>query len=321
MKHNMNIDVSIVIICMNKPENLRVCLGSIKNYTSVSYEVFVVAYLFSEDKLNAIRQEFPWVHFIESNEIRGFSENNNLALRMAKGKYCFILNDDTELRMPAIDKMVETFKKLPKNAAIVSPKLVRADGSVQCCGRPEYNWKTFLTNRSGKKSPFVDKEGVFKSYNVIGAAFLIKTEIFKSIGWFDENYFFTPEDIAVSTKLNKMGYECWVNSDAEIIHYEGMSGKSLSLIKTATAPAGRRGLIMFYSDNNILIWFLLNASKLFEDIICFLLDTIIVKFGKPSEWIKIRRIARRNLIRIAFSRKMPKDIFIHFYKLIKHQCI
>ena len=42
-----------------------------------------------------------------------------------------------------------------------------------------------------------------------------------------------------------MGYECYVNDDAKIVHYEGMSGKSLSYIQTATKPAARRGSIIF----------------------------------------------------------------------------
>lgn len=63
----------------------------------MSYECFVVAYLFSKENLEKVKHDFPWVKFIENNEIRGFSENNNLALRQAKGKYCFVQNDDTEL--------------------------------------------------------------------------------------------------------------------------------------------------------------------------------------------------------------------------------
>lgn len=50
----------------------------------------------------------PLVEFIESNEVRGFSENNNLALRQAMGKYCFVMNDDTEMNMPVVDKLVYT---------------------------------------------------------------------------------------------------------------------------------------------------------------------------------------------------------------------
>ena len=99
---DMNIDVSIVIVCMNNLKNLYPCLESIKKYTTVSYETLVVAYLFSKENLEKVKKDFPWVTFIESNEIRGFSENNNLALRDAKGEYCFVVNDDTEMKMDVV---------------------------------------------------------------------------------------------------------------------------------------------------------------------------------------------------------------------------
>ena len=67
----MNPEVSIVIVCMNRMDNLRPCLDSIKSHTGVSYETFVVAYLFSEAKLEALRAEYPWVKVIVSDEIRG----------------------------------------------------------------------------------------------------------------------------------------------------------------------------------------------------------------------------------------------------------
>ena len=88
--------VSIVIVNMNKPDVLRTCLDSIIRHThSVSYETFVVAYLYSKKNLIEMQTDYPWVRWIESNSIRGFSENNNLALRQATGDYCFIVNDDT----------------------------------------------------------------------------------------------------------------------------------------------------------------------------------------------------------------------------------
>ena len=67
-----NIEVSIVIVCMNNLKNLYPCLNSIRKYTTVSYETLVVAYLFSEENLEKVQHDFPWVTFIESNEIRGF---------------------------------------------------------------------------------------------------------------------------------------------------------------------------------------------------------------------------------------------------------
>ena len=101
-------DVSIVIVCMNNYGQLKDCLDSIKQYThDVSYEVLLVAYFFSEGNLDKLRSEYPWVKVIISNEIRGFSANNNLALRQAQGRYCFVLNDDTYMTMPVIDMLVK----------------------------------------------------------------------------------------------------------------------------------------------------------------------------------------------------------------------
>ena len=83
--------VSIVIVCMNRLDNLYPCLEGVRAHTGVPYECFVVAYRFSPENLAKAQADFPWVNWVVSDEVRGFSENNNLALRQARGKYCFIL--------------------------------------------------------------------------------------------------------------------------------------------------------------------------------------------------------------------------------------
>ena len=316
------IDVAIVIVCMNNLKNLYPCLESIRKYTSVTYETLVVAYLFTPDNLRKAKEDFPWVTFIESNEIRGFSENNNLALRQAKGKYCFVVNDDTEMTMPTIDILVATIETLPEQVAIVSPTLVGADGRVQVCGVPPINWKTALLEKlhlwhRNKQDKYVNKKGVFKSYNIIGAAFLIKTEVFRKAGWFDERYFFCPEDIALSTTLNKMGYECYVNDDAKIVHYEGMSGKSLSYIQTATKPAARRGSIIFFSGGKRSLAFLIKVLYTSLTLMSFVVHFCIGMTSKrPNKYYNLS-LGEWNIIKTSFSNATPKDLFIKYYNKIK----
>lgn len=182
------IDVSIVIVCMNNLKNLYPCLKSIKMHTNtVSYETFVVAYLFSKENLEKVKIDFPWVTFIESNEIRGFSENNNLALRQAKGKYCFVVNDDTEMNQPVIDILFHNINKLPKEIAIISPKILLDRTRRILLGKPRFTFYTFLLDNLmlsslyRRKSPYINKQGMFQTYNISGASFLIKTDIFKSL--------------------------------------------------------------------------------------------------------------------------------------------
>ena len=314
--------VSIVIVCMNNLKNLYPCLTSIREHTSVDYETFVVAYLFSQENIRKVKRDFPWVTFIESNEIRGFSENNNLALRQAKGKYCFVVNDDTEMKMPVIDILFHTIESLPEQVAIVSPTLINWDGTVQVCGVPPINWKTALLEKMhlwhrNKQKQYVNKQGIFKSYNIIGAAFLIKTEIFKKVGWFDERYFFCPEDIALSTTLNKMGYECYVNDDAKIIHYEGMSSKSLSLVQTATKPAARRGSIIFFSEGNVFLEAILRILYTSITLMGFIVHFCLGAIRKCPNKYYVLALGEWNIIKTSFSRKSPKDIFVKYYKRIK----
>lgn len=315
--------VSIVIVCMNNLENLYPCLESIRKYTTIDYETFVVAYLFSSENLTKAKSAFPWVKFIESEEIRGFSENNNLALRLATGKYCFVVNDDTEIRMPVIDELVKTIESLPENVAIVSPVLTYPDGRVQVCGRPYQDWKTNILCDLGvgnKKNvdKYCNKTGVFQSYNIIGAAFLIKTDIFRNMGWFDERYFFCPEDIALSDGLNKKGYKCFVNSDIRMIHYEGMSGKSMSMTVTCTKPAHAKGGVIFYSKGNFLLYVFLTVYSFFLYLMKFFYHRIKGMRKKRPNQDYILSIADRNVFLSVWKNKTPKQIFTEYFEALRN---
>ncbi len=315
------VDVSIVIVCMNNLKNLYPCLNSIKQYTNdVSYETFVVAYLFAEENLIKAKADFPWVNFIESNEIRGFSENNNLALRQAKGKYCFVLNDDTEMRMPVVDQLFKTIESLPSDVAVISPRSVYGDGRLQSCGRPKHTFlKTILGvfklwHEQKSKSRYVNQTGVFQTYDLWGAFFLIKTDIFREVGWFDERYFFSPEDIALSRELNRKGYKCFVDANVTIIHYEGMTGKGVSKLQAATKPASLKGNLIFYGDEStirygfvaLIFFIVLIPQFLYHWCMSF-------EVGNQNGHMILSR-ALVNSMKVCFSSLTPKEVFTMYYK-------
>jgi GT2 family glycosyltransferase len=232
--------VSIVIVSMNRLANLDRCLPSIEKYTTTPHCIYVVAYLFSDENLEKLRLEYPYVHIIVSNEIRGFAENNNLALAKVTTPYTFVLNDDTEFTEPVLDNLLRSLE-ITKDATVMSPVLYRGDGSVQFHGRRKYTFHSFLLHHMGIRVPFPskyeNKNGIYKSYNISGAAFLIYTDIFKKVGFFDEKFFFCPEDIALSTLLNKNGLYCYVDSSVRVIHYEGISSHKTDLFYATTSAA------------------------------------------------------------------------------------
>lgn len=312
------IDVSIVIVCMNNLKNLYPCLDSIKKYTTVSYETFVVAYLFSKENLNKLRKDYPWITIIESNEIRGFSENNNLALKRAKGTYCYILNDDTFMDTPVIDELVATMEHQKEDVAVVSPNIKFPDGRPQFCGRNKNNFWTSLKYHLGfgfKDSQYINRAGCFDTYNIVGAAFLIKTSIFRSINWFDEYYFFCPEDIALSTKLIEMGYRCIVNGDIIQFH---IHGGTWSVMQTATEPALVKGSIAFYAKKSIIKKIILTLAIALRSMLRASIWNVIYLFTS-SDKAKVKRKVYKNAIIALFSSKTPKELFIKYYEQIKNK--
>lgn len=316
-------DISFIIVCMNKPQQLAVCLDSIRSQTQASYEVLVAAYLFSDANLAWLREHYPWVRTVVSDQIRGFAENNNLCLRQAQGEYCMVINDDTELRMPVADRLLDAFRsqRVPERCAVMSPRIVWPDGRTQSCGvAPKKFRETMLECfrlwHRNDPSPYTNQTGIFRSYNIHGAAFMIRTEVFRELGWFDERFFFCPEDIALSTLANERGYECWVDADAEIVHFEGLSSRSLSRIQTATRPASTRGT---------LLWLGTTPTKrilLSIALICYYLPKVIV-FGlkmkvSRSEQDAIKAISSWHSIRTVFSNRTAKEIFTYYYSQINN---
>lgn len=310
-------DVSIVIVCMNRTDNLYPCLQSIRDHTGVSYECLVVAYMFDKALLAKAREDFPWVEFIESDEIRGFSENNNLALKRAKGRFCFVLNDDTEFSTPVIDALLADFGRLPKNTAIVSPKLVNADGSLQLCGRPPYPPYKYVLQQWHRYSEPIDNVSgmipefgqVYRSWNITGACFLIKTDVFEQLGWFDETYFFTPEDIALGTLAVNSGYTLWVDAAVEVTHKWRTTA---SRISTAVRPAAVKGSLLFFSGGSKFRYNLLATGVWFAEFSKRVKARIRWQKSRSDEdLVKLQTF--RNITRNIFNRLSPKEIFKRYY--------
>lgn len=305
-------NISIVIVCMNNLKNLLPCIDSIKGQTKRSdYDIWVVAYLFSFENLAILRSKHPDITIVESNEIRGFSENNNLALRQIMSNYVLILNDDTIFKMPVLDRLMDSMAHTP-DASFLSPQIVFADGRFQYCGRGptsiiDYLLQTSSINIQRKKRDFYsNREGIFKTYCCIGACILAKTEVLRQLNFFDEYYFFMPEDIALSTKANKEGYHLYVDSNVILHHYQQQTGRKL---KPATLPASRKGSIHFYAQGNKTVYYFA-ATYIF--IMCIIKSLLFLIIGDHSNYK-----AQWHCVQTIFSSKTPKEIFAQYYQRLK----
>lgn len=306
-------EVSIVIVCMNRPDILFPCLDSLRdgNWEHI-LETLVVAYQFSSDNMVALTEKYPWVTVVPSDGIRGFAENNNLALRQVKGRYCLILNDDTIVPPHTIERLLHSFRTLPEDAAALSPAIHFADGRLQTCGRGPWSSGRYALHYlhlvdESRPSRWNRPQGLFRTYTLNGACFLIRSDVFRQAGWFNPRYFFTPEDIALGHVLNGLGYSVWADASIPITH---LAGGSVSAMEQAIKPARVRGSLIFYGEPlwlKLFIW-LYEALR-------YLKHTLVLAInpaGTSSKRSRLMRQTALNVMRTVFSTLSPKEIFIRF---------
>ena len=116
-------DISFITICYNGFKDTCELIESLQNkIDSVSYEIIVVDNASHEIEAAKIHQLYPTVVAIRSNENSGFSGGNNIGIQVAKGKYIFLINNDTYIESDHIAYLVERLESRPEIGG-VSPKI------------------------------------------------------------------------------------------------------------------------------------------------------------------------------------------------------
>jgi len=128
------LDLSIVIIS-SKLDYLNDCLETLySSLRGVKNEVILIDNV-SVDKIGEkIKLKYPAVKVIRRDVNGGFGENNNMGMRIAKGRYVLLLNDDTKMIDKEIFKeMINWMDSHPRvglaSCALLNPDLKNYQGS------------------------------------------------------------------------------------------------------------------------------------------------------------------------------------------------
>lgn len=219
--------LSVVIVSYNVRSFLTACLDSVQRaLEGIESEVFVVDNHSSDDSVEAIARDYTWVHLINNKDNLGFSKATNIAIRESKGEYILLLNPDTIVAPETLQGVLQFMDKHPE-AGGAGVRMHNADGSLA----PE--------SRRAIPTPFVAARkmlGLTKRYYmshlsweepaqievVSGAFMLLRRKAIQEVGLLDEDFFMYGEDIDLSYRLLKDGWQNWF-LPFDIVHYKGQS--------------------------------------------------------------------------------------------------
>ena len=197
-------------------------------------EVIVVDNASKNQEADTISKRFPQVKVIKSEKNLGFAGGNNLGIRAAKGKYIFLINNDTIFKNFNIQALIKKLESSPK-IAIVCPKIRFAWGShpIQYAG---YTPLSKITVRNQAIGFGEEDHGQYDTAHPTpyahGAAMLIKREALEKVGLMSECFFLYYEELDWSMMFTRAGYEIWYDPACTVYHKESQATGQNSPLRT-----------------------------------------------------------------------------------------
>jgi N-acetylglucosaminyl-diphospho-decaprenol L-rhamnosyltransferase len=255
-------DLSIIIVSWNVRDLLRACLMSLTNderratkdateassfVLRPSSEIIVVDNASADGSAAIVAAEFPAVRLLANAENVGFTRGNNQGLAVARGRYVFFLNPDTEVVGDALVTMVAYLDAHPEVGAL-GPQLRYGDGSLQSSRRrfptfatalfestplawhwPGNPWaRRYRMEEQGSGSWELGSGARGQDVDwVVGAALMVRREALAQVGGFDEGYFMYSEELDLCQRIKEAGWQIVYLPTVQIIHHEGKSSEQV----------------------------------------------------------------------------------------------
>lgn len=210
-------------------------IASVYKTVQTPFEYILVDNNKNKEQLEEIKKRFPQIKIIQNQENYGYARGINVGLKQARGEYVLALNPDIFLFDKTIDEMVAYMEK-NKDVAVLGPKLLNADKTVQYSCRRYPSFWTMLFRRSPFKSFVTKTLEYYEMYDfdhkeikevdwLCGGFLLIRKDVFEKIGYMDEFYFLYFDDVDFCRRAHRVGkvvyYPC-----VEAIHSASYESKT-----------------------------------------------------------------------------------------------
>jgi hypothetical protein len=224
----LGVEVSFCVVNTDQRELLVHCLDALaaeRERLPFETEVLVLDNASTDGSAGAARRHGTVTEVVALDQRRGKGENDSHLLQRARGRFCLLLNEDSELRSGATTALHAALTADDK-AAAAGAKLLRPDGRVQPSA---WRFPTAATALIG--ALFLHKRLTVQSRGrrtrhvdwAQSAALLVRRDAARDIGWFDPQFFVYSDEVDFCRRLADAGWHTlWVPS-AEAVHHEQLS--------------------------------------------------------------------------------------------------
>lgn len=222
--------LSICVVNYHSEKTLRDFFESLTLFRpQCLFEVIVVNNGGDKEALKKLRKEFGnWLSILSPPKNIGFGAAQNRAVHKARGEYIFLCNPDLEVDEGGFAKLLEFAEDLGE-FGIIGPRLMYANGEIQASCRRFPRFFDLIGKRLGFLPFFRQRlqrylmgekalEKPTKVEWLVGAAMLMKRDVFLQLKGFDERFFLFFEDTDLCRRVRQADYDVWYYPDSVFLH-------------------------------------------------------------------------------------------------------
>ncbi|HEU0045930.1 glycosyltransferase family 2 protein [Sphingomonas sp.] len=212
--------VDVVIVNWNAGDQLATCLQSLARFGDGLIRSVVVVDNGSTDGSADFEVPGLSLRIIRAGENLGFGRACNLGAADAAAPLLLFLNPDAAVLPDALSRAV-AFMATPEadDIGVLGIQLIDEDGDVHHHSTDRASPRTMFTH--AQRAVRFDHLHSREVDHVIGAFYLIRTELFRSLGGFDERFFVYLEDVDLSARVQDAGWRVHYLAEARAFHRGG----------------------------------------------------------------------------------------------------
>jgi hypothetical protein len=239
------VEVSYCVVNTNGRELLLSCLEAIRRThpAGIDHEVLVLDNASDDGSVDAVAARFPEVRLLARERRAGLAENNTLLLREARGRFCLLLNEDSEILEGAARVLLDALEA-DRGAAVAGAQLVDPDGAAVACAwrfpgpGPAFAQALFLHRWLVTESGRRNGAGLSREVGwVQSCTMLVRREAAAAVGYLDPDFFVYSEEVDFQKRLHDAGWRILHVPAARAIHREQLA---------TDRSAGSRRIVQFH---------------------------------------------------------------------------
>lgn len=219
--------LSYCVVNTNGREHLLACLEAIERThpAGIEHEILVLDNASTDGSAEAVRARGGETRLIALERRAGKAENDSSLMREASGRYCLLLNEDSELQPGAAAALVAALDSDPK-AAAAGPQLLDSSGApVPCAWRfpgveTALAGALFLHRRLTVQSV---GEAIRRVDWAQSSALLVRREAASEVDYMDPAFFVYYDECDFAKRLGEAGWHSLFVPGAEAIHHDQLS--------------------------------------------------------------------------------------------------